>query len=294
MKKRKLNYLEYDIVSYCNLNCGGCSHFCNIDESKTIVTKEEYEKDLKRLQQFVNKIDIFRIMGGEPLLNPELSQIIRITFKYFKDSQIVLVTNALLFNKNMNELYNILKEYNVLVNISLYKENKEKLLEVIKILKERKINYFVEGSLNYFNKKILISKNEDVLDSYNNCSMKKCHNLSKGYLNICPIANYISRLNRRFNLNYPITSLNIHAQDLTIKKLETFLNNYNDMCNYCSKYPVYFKRKIVSYNDAKKDNYIIEGKIKLNHKLLYVIDHIYLLRKIKYLVYRVERKKYNN
>ena len=95
-RKRALEYIEYDIVGHCNLNCKGCSHFSNIICDNSFVTLESYEKDLRRMKELFSYIARIKILGGEPLLHPQLNEIIKITREVLPKATIDIVTNGLL------------------------------------------------------------------------------------------------------------------------------------------------------------------------------------------------------
>lgn len=285
MKKLSLDYLEYDIVNSCNLNCKGCTHFCNIIKEKETITKEIYEKDLKRLKEFVEEIKLFRIMGGEPLLNKDIIDIIKITRKYYSSSKIHLVTNGLNILK-MNQLFfDILNTNSIEVHISLYKENDNIIKDIIKKLKDNNIKYSLDYNFGYFKKFILNNKSSE--SGYKLCQMKTCHNLYNGYLNVCAIANYIDRLNKRFNTDYPITSINIHDKNMNVSKIDKILNNPSKMCNYCTCYGIPYKRTIANYKTAKIEDYVITDEEEPKGKKYYKLDNNIITKVCKSIGYRV-------
>ena len=112
-KKRcwhQMHYLEFHIMDSCNLNCKGCIHFSSLNSPNTFVSLSSVQNDLERLKNIVEYIEVIRIMGGEPLLNPEWKKYIGITQKYYPYTEIHLATNGL-FNarasKNINTWQNI-------------------------------------------------------------------------------------------------------------------------------------------------------------------------------------------
>ena len=87
-------YFETHITEACNLKCRGCSHFSVFAKPKH-KDLAEFEREFKRLSE-IEEIGIMRLMGGEPLLNPNFMEYLRIARKYFPDSHICLVTNGTL------------------------------------------------------------------------------------------------------------------------------------------------------------------------------------------------------
>ena len=62
-------------------------------------------------------------MGGEPLLHPNLNEILKITRKTLKETNILLFTNALLLNSKNETFWNTLFEENVILVITKYSIN---------------------------------------------------------------------------------------------------------------------------------------------------------------------------
>jgi len=58
------------------------------------------------------------VMGGEPLLHPELETILAETKKYWPDSRIDLITNGLLIGKMPDSLFSVLRDLDVRVRVS--------------------------------------------------------------------------------------------------------------------------------------------------------------------------------
>ena len=71
-----LGYLEIPLASGCNLKCKGCSHFSNADEHPFLLRKEEFGREIRRLAEIIPFIHTIRLLGGEPLLNPDAGAIV--------------------------------------------------------------------------------------------------------------------------------------------------------------------------------------------------------------------------
>ena len=82
--KLNLQYFLYEIVHHCNLNCRGCDQCAPIADEEYVDLKQ-FENDLIKIKNHFHKIYSFAIMGGEPLLHPELNKILKIARKTLKD-----------------------------------------------------------------------------------------------------------------------------------------------------------------------------------------------------------------
>ena len=96
LEKPFLNYLEINIVDQCNLNCKGCAHFSNICDNNFVLL-DKYKHDLEMIAEKFCLYN-FRLLGGEPLLHPQLSELVDTTRKILPNSRIIIVTNGLLSN----------------------------------------------------------------------------------------------------------------------------------------------------------------------------------------------------
>ena len=133
--RKNLKRLEFHVVDHCNLNCNGCLHFSNISE-KNFLDINLLKDRLQRLSQIFGKIDLLRILGGEPLLHPHIINIIEMTRNYFPFSKIDLVTNGLLLNKMSDDFFNVCYKNKIVISISNY-------IPLSNNIKKIKINYYI-------------------------------------------------------------------------------------------------------------------------------------------------------
>ena len=164
MKKYKKIYIE--ITNNCNLNC----HFCPITKrEKRFMSITEYEEILKKISNYTDYVYLH--VKGEPLLHPNIIEIIKLTEKY--NIKVNLTTNGTLFPKFAKELgtCNNLNK----VNFSLHSDNNipnycEKIFDNIKYLsKDTTVIYRLWTLKN--NK--LDEKSEEIVNK-----IKKYYNLS--------------------------------------------------------------------------------------------------------------------
>jgi len=139
LEKPFLNYLEINIVDQCNLNCKGCAHFSNICDNN-FVSLDKYKHDLEMIAEKFYLYN-FRLLGGEPLLHPQLSELVDYTRKILPNSRIIIVTNGLLINKLSENTLKKLSESGVIISISLYEPTFQMLDSIINTLNQYNINY---------------------------------------------------------------------------------------------------------------------------------------------------------
>lgn len=230
-----LPYVEFSAVLHCNMNCRSCTHFSPLSQ-KHFYDFELFYKDIYRLRQLVSRIDTIRIMGGEPLLNPELSEYIALTRKLYPYSEIQLVTNGLLLKSMTEKLISSLLDNKIHIHISFYPALADQIEDIIYYLEEQKLSYTVEGMITRFAK---------VLSKYRignpffplkpvGCT---CPNLFEGYMAVCPRVMFISDLNKTFDTTYPEGGkINLYDDTLTFSRLKEYLKKAIPLCDYCRSY----------------------------------------------------------
>jgi uncharacterized radical SAM superfamily Fe-S cluster-containing enzyme len=95
--KIRVESLELHIVEHCNLRCHMCDAMSPYNPEK-FLKLDELEKTVAFLAGHMRS-DIFKLMGGEPLLHPQLPEIIDIVRKSGVTDTIRLTTNGLLLHK---------------------------------------------------------------------------------------------------------------------------------------------------------------------------------------------------
>lgn len=91
--------LEYHLAHGCNLSCEQCSHYSNFRLQGKMPSPgealEEYSCWNKRIRP-----RRFALLGGEPLLNPNLVEHISVARQAWPGSRLMLVTNGLMFDRH--------------------------------------------------------------------------------------------------------------------------------------------------------------------------------------------------
>ncbi len=115
MKKRfKRIYIE--ILNTCNLSCSFCT---KTKRKKRIMTVEEFEEILKKIDSYTDYIYLH--VKGEPLLHPKLKEILSLAEKYHK--KVTITTNGTLLKEKLEFLKNSCIRQ---INLSLHSENQKK------------------------------------------------------------------------------------------------------------------------------------------------------------------------
>lgn len=193
VSKPLMGYLQIILIKTCNFNCKGCTHFANLFNLKK-ETDNEY--DIENLENDMKKIaentEVFRLrlLGGEPFLYSNLKEAVKLSRKYFPKSDIRIVTNGALLLKASSELLNCIHEYDIGLDISLYKPTSKIKDQIEDRLNLFHVNYCFENIesdyIEQFEKNMSFELKNDPKSSMKACKAKQCQTLMNGKLYKCP------------------------------------------------------------------------------------------------------------
>lgn len=178
--------MQYPITDQCNLNCRGCSSYANIAEP-VFVSCEEFEQDMQAMKRKIKKIELFVFYGGEPLLHPELSSLIRIFRRIYPVTPVQVISNGLLVPQISQELAETIRESgNIILDITQYPPTRKMLDKIVEALEENAIEYWIGEPLEDFFR-ILIKEEQDSRKVYDRCKEAfYCKTVRKGKIYACP------------------------------------------------------------------------------------------------------------
>ena len=145
-KKIWLDELEVPITTCCSLCCRNCANLLQYYEVPSHVPSEQIIKNLSAVLSAIDGVRLIRILGGEPLLHPDLYGILNFCIKELNAvREIEIITNGtLLFQNDVIELIKACPE--IIVVISDYGVNSGKLHLLVKQLEDNGIRNVVTRS----------------------------------------------------------------------------------------------------------------------------------------------------
>ncbi|MDR2842311.1 MAG: hypothetical protein LBV52_03815 [Spirochaetaceae bacterium] len=229
---------EVSVCDHCNLDCLGCEHFSPIACEKYLDV-EKYEKDCSRLASLVDgKMEWIHLMGGEPLLHPQLCEILDITRKYFKEGSIELVSNGILLQKQSEIFWKKCCENNIKIAVTQY-PIKLDYAAIEKIAKKYNVEfrYYFLGHKTMHKRPLDISGKQSIKYNYEHCHMiNTCVQFINGRLYTCIMIAYIEYFNKQFNKNLTVSendSIDIYNVK-TKEEIFNFLAKPVSFCKYCN------------------------------------------------------------
>ena len=151
-KKVCLMEVHSTITSRCTLKCKHCNMFMPYYREHVDYTAKDILEDLELLFRHVDYIVAYEILGGEPLINGELADMIRqIGDRYGnRIGNIGIITNGTLLPDE--QLIEISKKYNVKYDFSDYTDVvdfKKRFDSAVKIVSDAGLRYSVNRSLRW-------------------------------------------------------------------------------------------------------------------------------------------------
>ncbi|WP_051209333.1 radical SAM protein [Butyrivibrio sp. WCD3002] len=115
---------EISLADHCNLSCQMCDHYSQLSD-EWFVDVEQFRKDMTRMGEiYDHEIGVITFLGGEPTLHPDIIELIKITREQFPNGQLILLTNGVLLlsleHSDKGNLWEVLKEYNIDVTVTVY------------------------------------------------------------------------------------------------------------------------------------------------------------------------------
>lgn len=96
MNKPWLYSLEYYVSIGCNNCCVGCSHGAPIKSG--LIDVEIFRRDVLRMKEILD-VHRFALSGGEPLLHPQIEELLDIAKYSGLSKEVMILTNGLLLEK---------------------------------------------------------------------------------------------------------------------------------------------------------------------------------------------------
>lgn len=177
-EKPVLGYLEYDVANHCNLKCKGCSHYSNLVREPEFGDLDCFRKNLARMKELFDHVEVIRLLGGEPFLNPDLGDFVTAAREAYPDAVLSVVSNGLLIPKKVkDEVLEAIRRNNARVQVSNYPPTVKIGSEIRRRLEESGVRYSISQPVTKFQYEIG-SEAGDGRKNYRHCALIQDHLLS--------------------------------------------------------------------------------------------------------------------
>jgi len=261
LNKPVLPFVEMMVTQACNLSCAGCTNYSDL-AYKGYLT---WEQGCKEIEPWLDRVEIrdFGILGGEPLMNPDIRNWITGLRDRLPNSQLRFTTNGLLLEKNLDVLDLCHEVGNVVFKITkhIHSNNLDSVIDNIrsKFAWQPVTEYGIKRWRTTNNLRLQINQplifmktfvgnyetmrphHSDPEQAFDVCCQQTCPLLHKGKLFKCSTTALLKDVLARFdNPNFEewTTYLNNGIEhNCSDKELNDFVDNFGKAHNMCSQCP---------------------------------------------------------
>lgn len=235
--------IEYSVAYHCNLRCSSCSHMSPF-ATKQFPDLASFERDLAALSKVMRVNDI-RLLGGEPLQNPQILDFLRVARSSGIADTIMLTTNGLLLHSMKDEFWELVD----FIWLSLYpgRQPPDKILEqIIAKAEATRTRLDLDPTTNFRATYVTEPHPNDLVTKliFRTCGSAHkyhCHMLHEGKLYKCAVPPFLPEFLARMGKNgydSAVDAFDIHAAKDLRNDLEDFLVTPRTLeaCRWCVGY----------------------------------------------------------
>lgn len=247
-----LQQVEMHIIDACNLNCRGCTHYSPIFSAE-LPDLQKRLMDVKKLKEKFSHIVKFYILGGEPLLNPELKRYIEEIRDILPNTEMYIVTNGLLIPQMKENILECIKRNHIIVTISEYEPTHKILDKILDRLNEINIIYEIRSIAQKATFNLPFSLSEKSIYP-NTCISDGCVTIWNGKIARCPQLMYLPYFNQYFATHLPEIGIIDLKEDCRGEELLKRLDEKVPLCRYCIQKEI---RWSICGKNAKLEDFVV-------------------------------------
>jgi MoaA/NifB/PqqE/SkfB family radical SAM enzyme len=247
IKLRPLKQLRLCIhlTDHCNLNCRGCDNFSPLAKEHNVEIAV-FERDLARISDITGSVwggrglSDLQLLGGEPLLHPNIESLMELARKYMKNAVIRIVTNGILLSNQGDKFWESCRINDIKVVVTKYPINIDHAA-IEESAKKFGVDYSYYGDTGRTPKEMYcdpldLTGSQDGRKNFIRCHRaNNCIELNDGKLYTCETIPNVKYFNRFFNKNLTVSEndyIDIYkAKD--INEILNFLCTPPPFCRYC-------------------------------------------------------------
>ena len=227
-------YVEIQLCDRCNLDCAYCSHLSPVSKPVTI-SLETLEAECHRLARV--GVDEVNLMGGEPLLHPQVCDAIKLTRSILPNIKLIVSTNGLLLPRMSKDFWQCCRDNKVVLRITPYPKAKNGTWNYFKyvwLIRKNRVRMESTGWRFGFRHQLLSEKAEyDATSNYLRCQLH-CTQVRDATLWPCAYVAYAFNLNNKFGTNFKTAAGDSLPLDgITATDLRLWLLRTKPFCAHC-------------------------------------------------------------
>jgi hypothetical protein len=245
--------LQVHVAHACNLACDNCSHYSNFGH-KGILSLETVDGWLSQWSPRLQPMT-FCLLGGEPTINPQLVEFIRMSRRHFPRSRLQLTTNGSFLDRHP-DLPKVMQEVgNIHMDVSIHHGSWQwgtligPTMQLVDAwvrtygIQVRIRESFKNWRLQYQGQGADMQPFEDgnPQASYDICPAKECPQLFEGAIWKCPPLAYLPMQNEKYRLSEkwaPYLAYEPLQPGCSDEELEAFFRKgVEPVCSMCPATP---------------------------------------------------------
>jgi len=165
------------LTEKCTLNCTFCNMYMPHFKKPKHRDLNEIKSDLDKFFSLVDYISLFHLVGGEPLMYPNVNEVIDYVGRKYRDKvgRLLITTNGTLTPKE--NTINLIKKYKLWVSVSDYTSEikyERRLKDTVNLLKKNNVAHLVRKDISWNDfghpEIIKFSNEEDVKNHFQKCT----------------------------------------------------------------------------------------------------------------------------
>ena len=239
IRRTRLDF-EVNIADHCNLNCQCCNHFSPL-AGEVFLDIGTFQKDLARIAELTagNAGKIW-LIGGEPLLHPQVADFMYIARELFPAAHITLNTNGMLLAGKKADFWQALRDTGTELTLTKYPVavdydgiNRKMDSENVKYA------YTLSSSVlkTTYHLPLDVEGKLDGVKNYLKCwHANECITLRNGAIYTCPIAAHAHYFNEYFGSNLYTGRKNFISiyEAENVEQILEFLKKPIPFCRHCN------------------------------------------------------------
>ena len=176
-------YLEVEITDHCNLRCAHCTHHSPYMDPG-FYPLDEFRRDVSNLSKAARVQTSIRVMGGEPLLNQQVTEYVRALKESNLSERVGLCTNGILLDHALQhslELFSLLDFMDVLIYPTPFQERVMANISMVRLAYPNlELHPMSPGNFWYEDFASRIPDGKVVDQIWQDCGMKNCNAIYQG------------------------------------------------------------------------------------------------------------------
>jgi len=239
--KKEIPILHLHLADHCNLNCKGCDNFSPLSP-EVFTDINVFEQDCARMSKISKgQVKEIQLLGGEPLLHPQINSFMRIVREHFPTNTINIISNGTLLKKKKEDFWESCRQYNINIVVTKY-PIKIDYKSIEEHAKAQNVSFSYYGNTDVVEKTMQLipldlEGKQNPRDSFLRCSRaNRCVALDNGKIYPCSLIPYVKYFNKSFDKNLPVSEgdyLDIYKVD-NLEDILNFVSTPSPFCRFCN------------------------------------------------------------